>query len=400
MWSLELFRTVDGHRLGELPLVAFSFALTVRDARMDGDPTGLSEDVATGLTFTHDMLERAGWIDRATEGWQARLADMFMPDKHGIMALFNGEPIVGGPIGNPVAFSHGRVVLSVDGLHQILARRYVVPETFRADRQLHWSGLTLGSIAKRAVEQVMSKPSGALPINLPEDQADIHERTYQGFNVANLAARDILEKLSDVENGPDIILRPKTDGNRFTWDLVTGTATDPWIGQDTVHDFEQGSTDVETITADLSTEYIAHRVYAVGGESDVATPARRYSTTVPDGWPLLEAVVSDTDIRYPDDGDDLTAEERTHLTDNANRLLDGIGKALLASSPVVQPRMRVRADGSTPLGRFWPGELAQVTVHESAPFTPGTYLWRVLAISGSVEGSVELVFDPVSLDRT
>lgn len=400
MWSMELYRTVDGLRLGELPLVAHRWRRSVRDGNLDGAPDGLSESETMGLRWSYDSLDAAGWIDRGAPSWGGLLADLLMPMKHSIMLLRDGVPLAGGPIDDPVSFGATEVSLSVSGIESLWMRRFLVPERFAADRQIHWSGVSLGSIAKRAVELAMEKPSGMLPVEVPVEESARHERTFQAFNVANLDIASVLEKLSDVDGGPDIVFRPKVDGDRFVFDMIVGSARDPWIGQDTVHDFEQGSTDVESVECDVSARYVAHRVYAVGGESDVSTPVRRYDSRIPDGWPLLEEVVSDTDIRYPDEGEELTDAERAKLVENADARLDELGRSALQSFPVVQPRVFVRAGGSTPLGRFWPGELVDVTVHDAPPFEAGTHRWRLLEMLGDSTESVELVFDPVVLGRT
>ena len=403
MFSLELFETVTGARLGELPLRPFVASIGIRGSSLEGRPDGVTGDDLGALAWTVHELEAAGWINRAERGWQNRLRGMFMPVRHGIMLLWDGVPIAGGPIGSPVEASLTEVRVMVDSLGALFARRHVVPEqSYGAARQLHWKNLTLGSIAARVVGQGMAKPAGALPIDFPPDKQGGHERTFQGFNVANLDVRGVLAKLANVEQGPDIQFRPKIiDETRFGWDLLTGN---PHLGQSTIHDWEQGSPDVLTVDALLSAEFVAHRVYAVGGESDVSTPVLRRDIRVPDGWPLLERVVTDTDISYTPPREGSKRAEPTKLELEMQRLraearLRALANAHLARFPLLQVTARVRA-GVNRLGEFWPGEVARFAIHDHPLITPGVHDLRILSMRVDETGVIDMIFDPIEVDQT
>lgn len=387
MWSLELFRVVDGTRLGELPLVPFSWDRKVRDGRMAEPPQGAGQQSLSSFSFTMPALESAGWISRNDSHWQQRLLAMFMPKRHGIMALWDGTPIVGGPIADPVTIDATKIAVTVDGITKLLETRFVVPESFSARRQVTFKNLSLGTIAKRVVQQAMAKPAGALPITFQDDEKAGNERNYQAFNVANLAASQLLDNLSNVINGPDIDFRPYIRGpQHFAFHMHTGSKSSPWIGQSTLHDFEVGSTDVSELTATYSTAYTAHRVYGVGGNSDVSTVTVRVGVDdtagveVPKDFPLVERVHSDSQVLKPD-------------------LLKRQAEGRLLTHPIVQPTLSVRADGTTPLGRFWPGDMCRVTVHDSPVFADGTYEWRILGMSGDAGKTVKLDFDPVEVTK-
>lgn len=385
-WSLELFRTVDGLRLGELPLVDFSWSLGLREGHLDGPPTGVGEADVTSLEFSLDALTDTGWINPEVRGWQNTLLHLFMPIKHGIMLLRDGAPLVGGPIGGVVSITETGVSLDVDSWATILGSRFVVPESlvkglWTGDRQIRFAGQSLGTIGKSAMVKAMEKPSGALPFTFPVDEAARHERTYQAFNVANLSVADIHEKLANVISGPDITYRPYVASpQKFAWRYMAGSNRDPYLGQDVLHDWEYGSEDVHGLTVDVSAEFIAHRVYGVGDGQDVGTLVTRRDVEVPPEWPLIEKVVSDSGIKKLD-------------------LLNEFADGHLNQWPLAQPRMTVRADGSTPLGTFWPGEMARVTVSGHPAFPDDTYDFRILSMSGDAGENVELVFDPVVITQ-
>lgn len=383
-YTLELFRTTDGLRLMELPKVPFSWSMSVRDANMEGVPDNLSDSNTTGLHFSLDAL--ATVIDLDSAGWQERIRSTLTPTKHGIMALWDGVPIVGGPIATQVDIDRSGVSLSVGSYWDILARRYVVPEdNYRSDRQISQTGQQLYSIARYIIQTAMSKRAGFLPIVLPEWAYGSHMRTWQAFNVSNLGATKLLEEMSDVEGGPDLLLRPRVASDqRFEWVLHYGTDLNPHIGQTTINDWEELSESAGELTATLSSAYVAHRVYGVGDGSDIGTHTVRVDSEVPPEWPLLESVASDSNI---------TAE-----ADQDKSRLRSYARGYLNAYPVVGLRLPVRADGVNALGTYWPGEIARITTRGNPALPDGSYGLRILSISGGPDGVVELEFDPMLLE--
>lgn len=311
-WTLELFRTVDGLRLGELPSTAFTWTSGLRTGQMEGKSTGLGSQELGGLKFSLDSLEQSGWLDRTQPGWQARLASTLMPVKHGIMALYDGRPIEGGPIGENVDIDPDGYRLTVDSFSKLLRDRYLVPEDFTPTKQITAKGRALGALAMRALEVGMAKPSGGLPVELPPVEVGTDSQIWKAYNVASLSVLEKIESLADVDGGPDIAFRPKVaDDSHFVWEAQHGTSTQPYLGQSVVQDWEEGSPDVESLTARLSAAHVAHRVYAVGGGNDVSTPVEREQDLPRDGWPLIERVVTDSSISAVPDQDEWkkTAEE-------------------------------------------------------------------------------------------
>lgn len=375
-WTLQRFRTVDGLIMGGLPAVDFSWSRSVRDGSMSAPIQGLGSEEATGITLSLDALESVGVMDRSLAGWQDTLREAFLPKKYGIVASWDGIPIVAGPIADDVDVSSSDIEVSVGGITDILSRRFLVPEDFNSSMRYYWSGLSLGTIAKRIVQAVQNKPSGGLPITYDDDEASYRERTYWAYNVSNLSASYLLENISNVINGPDIDFRPYLrDQSHVAWHMHFGTENNPYIGQDALHDWEQGSPSVGNVAAKISTEFVAHRVYGVGDGEDEGTRVGRSDTTILQNWPFLEAVVSDSDW---------TSDE----------LLKANTDATLSSMPLMQLSVQVRADGVTPLGLFWPGDLCNITVHTFPTLSPGTYQSRIQAMSGDSGSNVTLTLDP------
>lgn len=375
-WELLRFRTVDGRVMGKLPPVDFSWSRSVRDGSLDAPVQGLGAEDATGITFSLDALESAGVIDRKAGRWQDRLREALLPKKYGIAALWDGVPIVAGPIKDDVDVDASSVSLSVGGVTDILSRRFLVPESFGASMLYHWSGLSLGTIAKRIVQQVQQKPSGGLPITYDADETADGERTYNAYNVANLSASCLIENISNVINGPDIDFRPyMLDPAHVAWHMHFGTEANPYIGQGSLHDWEQGSLSVGNVTAKVSSEYIAHRVFGVGDGQDEGTRVGVANVSVPEYWPFLEAVASDSEWTSDD-------------------LLQAHIQADLSNLPLMQLSMEVMADGTTPLGMFWPGDACQITTHGFPTLTDATYLSRIQSMSGDSGRVVTIELDP------
>ena len=381
-FSILRFRVTDGLILGELPMVSLSWARVIRDGQMNAPKSTRSQTISS-ITWPVSALEEAGVIDRSRTGWQSDLSEALMPTKVGLALCWDGTPIIMGPIASPRKTDGTSVQVTVDGISTLLSSRFVVPEDFSATAKLSFSGLSLGTIAKRAVQQGLAKPGGGLPITFDDDQtatddAD-HKRTYNAYNIANLSVSHVLELLSQVTDGPDIEFRPEiVDDQHLGWHMYTGTEQDPYIRQSVTPTFEEGGDGVESVSVETSTEYLAFRVYGTGDGTDEGTRVVKVDgaqDALANHWPLIEVVESDTDW-------------------NTDPLLLAHAKTFISETPLQQVTMTVRADGPTPLGRFWPGMMCQVTLHDQADVLPGTYPLRIQSMSGDATNSVKLVFDP------
>jgi hypothetical protein len=73
-----------------------------------------------------------------------------------------------------------------------------------------YTGLWLGTIAKRLVAQAMSWTGGDLPIVLPSDESSTdpeHQRTYLGADFKPIG--EALKQLMEVQGGPEINFQPR-----------------------------------------------------------------------------------------------------------------------------------------------------------------------------------------------
>lgn len=389
-WSLEAVRTMDGLRLGDLPMVPLSWSRQVRDGKLEGPHEGDSAQAVSSIGLPYDALHACGVVNITRRGWRRELMHTLMPVMTGAALVWDGLPIILGPfVGTPV-LGEDELSVNVGGVTDILAHRVVTPEQFSARARFEYKGLSLGTIAKRVVQQALAKPNGGLPISFEADEtaaddAD-HIRTYNGFNVANLFASDLLSKIANVGGdsvggvyGPDIDFRPEVvDSLHYGWHMYTGSEHDPWISQPEVHDWEEGSAGTGRLTARFSADQMAHRVYGVGDGQDEGTRVTRVDSQPAEFMPLMETVVSDSQWTT----DELVAQH---------------ARSALSPAPLMGASLTVRADGAPQLGQFWPGDLARVTTHDSDDFGTDTQILRIQQMQGDETGDVTLTFDPAPM---
>lgn len=302
----------------------------------------------------------------------------------GVLLVWDEIPIYAGPvIGDPY---ESRTALHVDcgGFRSILARRIVVEEqtdwTQTSFTTVSFKGYSLGTIAKKVVQKAQLKPGGQLPISYPipdetaADDAD-HERNYQGYNLANLYANDVLTKLSNVRNGPDIMFRPRyLSSQKITLDMWHGTETNTRIRQLTtpVWDTTAEAGSVSDMQMTSTGSYQTDRVFAIGAGMNEGTLIRVAEDTsrVVAGFPLLETT-------YPSN-----SENASVVQAHADGSLQSNHKKLL------EVQMTVRADGVYPLGTFWPGNQVQLVLQGWKAIKDGVHTARLLNMNGSLTNNV------------
>lgn len=362
-WSAYLIRTASGQIGPQVGVSSASWSIPLNDT--ETAKIGLIKSSLPRFTTQY-------WL----EPWWG-----------GILLMWNDVPIFAGPIiGRP---SEGFTEVSVDcsGIRSLLARRFVTPElqdwTTLSSQVISYSGLALSTIMKNVVQVAMSKPGGSLPISFPIPDAtgpndDIHVRTYRSFNISNLNCDDVLTKLSNVINGPDVIFRPRLlDASKFVWDMWTGTELQPRISQnmtpvwDTTAD--QGS--VTDMSVTMTGAYQASRVYSIGAGQDEGTLIRVVEDLTPTavGYPLLEIQIKTGDSEDP------------NVVSNW-----GTAKLNANKTPIAEVSMNVRADGIYPLGQFWVGNQIEFYSKGWLSLTDGVHKARLLNISGDLTEDVKL----------
>lgn len=360
MWSAYLFQTVTG-KLG--PKVEFE---------------------SVGWSMELNGVETLDLRLRKSELPKLNLNYWLAPWWSGIVLFWKDTPIVAGPIITRPYESFEFVNLGCGGIRSVLAKRFVVDEYTNWDDlpkygNIRRFGLSLGTIASEVVRVVQRKPGGSLPITYAvADALGNHERNYRGFNIANLTADDVLTKLSNVSNGPDIMFKPRLirDGV-LTFDFWTGTDVQPRIYQKytPVWDTTSQKGSVSNMNVITTGSYQTGRVYAVGTGQDEGTVIKVATDQrlVQKQYPLLE-----TSISYSDSEDPAVVTSHALSNLQAN------------DEPLVEIQMSVRIDGEIPIGQFWPGDLIDVVTKDWIALADGTHQMRLLSISGDSSNIVRV----------
>lgn len=367
MWTANLFRTTTGNIGPRLNYSDMSWSIELN---------GIESISMTLRKSDLPQVDLNYWLS----AWWA-----------GVVLMWDGVPVVAGPIITRPSESVNTVQISCGGIRSILAARVIVDEQddwSKLNKSIvSYSGLSLGTIAKRVVAKAQQKPGGNLPISFPiadetaADNAD-HQRNYKGFDVQNLNCDDILSKLSNVRNGPDILFKPRLIREDYlTFDLWHGTEQEPRIRQNVtkVWDTTPARGQVADMTVNYTGTYQASRVFSLGAGSDekllirVSTNERELQK----GYPLLERVINRGSSENP-----ATVQGYADSEIRTNE------KALL------EIQMTVRGDEEIPLGSFWPGDLATVITSGWLSIPDGPTQMRILSLTGDGSSNVK-----VSLQR-
>lgn len=302
----------------------------------------------------------------------------------GVVVFWNDTPIVAGPILARPSESFEDVTISCGGIRSVLAKRTVNDEFVNWDLlpkegRVSFSNYGLGTIAKKVVQRVQQKPGGILPISyaLADEQAG-HERNYEGFNVSNLNCDDVLTKLSNVINGPDIMFKPRLlRPGILTFEMWTGTEAQPRIQQKyrPVWDTTASTGLVSGMNVVYTGTYMVSRVYAIGPGQDQGTMIKVVTDTGPlsRDYPMLEGTLSTGSSENPDV---VTSHGLSNLEAN--------------NGPLTELQMTVRADGTTPIGDFWPGDLVEVVTKGWLSLPDGKLQMRLLSITGDHTNNVKI----------
>lgn len=357
--------------------------------------------MTTGQIGPQIQLENASWSvslnDIESVSIQLRKSDLprvdlkywLSPWWAGIILMYDGLPIVGGPIVSRRSESFNYIYLDVKGIRQILAKRLVVQEmsdwSKLAASTVYWKGLSLGTIAKKVVQTATApKAGGALPISYPiKDQTVIddadHQRTYKGFNIGNISCHDVLTKISEVSRGPDIMFKPRLiRDDQLTFDMVYGDEFDPRIDQlnTPIWDTTAQKGSITDLDVTHTGAHQTNRVFASGAGQDAGTLIKVITDekNIQLGYPLLETTLSSGD------------------TTNGNVVLAHAKGSLQANiTGLTEIQMTVRAEDENYMGSFWAGDLAYVVLDNSwLSLQPGQNKMRILNINGGLSNEVKL----------
>lgn len=309
------------------------------------------------------------------------------------LAVLNGDTFIeAGPIWRrQVTSSKREVTLSAVGMWSYFDHRYLLPLAARAtdfyipDRSkdaepgdlipnpaldTNLAGLSLGTIAKRWVQQARTWGGGDVPVVFMPDEFGIHERNTPAVDFQNLG--DSLHDLTDLEDGPDIEFRPlwTDDGQGVEWLLRTGTNAEPRLRSKQVHlwDFSAPKPGVKNLDIDEDATNLVSTAWTTGGRSsNTALVSHVYADTLPDaGYPMLEDVDS------------------THSTVSRLSTLNGYGRERLRVDS--KPRQFFTFDAATDrapyLNDLNVGDLCDIRIGRHDWLPRDTYRAEIASISG------------------
>lgn len=309
-------------------------------------------------------------------------AYLWQPPTGGVLLTHTGPdgieyPIIAGPIhdwGNEQANS---LEIKAAGVRYFFEHRVI-------HQNLRFTKTTLGEIAWALAVHGMDRPGGQFPLvhGTLADSGD-RERTYDAWNVANNLIAKRWTELSNVINGPDIMIRPAWANEGRTaiqWVFVHGTEQYPFIAQEWVPDFDTTAAagEIADITVASSGKNIAYRIWCTGaGEGEgTAIAWAEGLTAIVQGAPYLETVMSDADQA------------------NIAVLRQKAEGALAARQKMIdQVTLKFPANSrKTPLGAFFVGDVAAVTTRGWMSIPDGARDMRIIKMSGSLESEVTIDF--------
>lgn len=405
-----------GRRIATIPVSAATWSVAHRGVgSIDVDiPLGATEfrrlerKVLSGLYPSGTLLpgptllptaETAAW--KAGDGLRPEFLNAIEPARTFAAVLQGDNVICAGPIwAHDFDIATGTLrVKAASDIRSIFDHRYVmgvIAGTAWAEWVVTYTGLSLGTIAKRLVELLMSHTGGNLPIVLPADEtapADAdHTRTYKGHELATTAAR--IDQLMGVLGGPDIAFEPRLTADRMgvEWVMRVGTEAQPLLfqgGLDHVWDSRVPRGGVSGLSVHRDGGGLASRSWATGSGVDQALMmARKDDPALTDGgFPLLEVIESRSSVLVQSTLDSWAA-----------------GNLSVAARPWMTWTASVRADMSPLLGAYRVGDFAKVWVPKSHPYLSlllpeGFHRARITNIAGDLGSDVKLTLAPVMESR-
>lgn len=207
----------------------------------------------------------------------------------------NGVILDAGPIWETeFDFDTWELSITAAGLRSYYDYRFVLP----ANVSTHYgsdstfSNLSLQTIAKRVVQQAQAWTNGALPLVFENDIAGTNSRSYLGADLQTVS--EVLTKLSEVSNGPDIEFRPEftSDRSKVQWRVVTGSPELRQSGADWVFDMSVPVSPVRAASKKRSARAFSTRDWETGGTpsgASVPITATATNATLTDAnYPIFE----------------------------------------------------------------------------------------------------------------
>lgn len=256
-----------------------------------------------------------------------------------------------------------------------------------AASSLSYSGLSLGTIAKRLVQEAQAHTGGTVPVVYQADEAGVNTREYPGNGLASVGQR--LQELSGVLNGPEMDFAPRLTADRtgIEWAMRTGTTAAPQLAQpglDWMVDTSVPRGDLGGLSVTEDASKVANRAFAKGSGTDKATLISRPGTAPAQwdaGYPLLESAESYGSV-----------EEQSTIDSHA------AGDLAANDRPWQTWGLKVPVDRR--VGAARPGDWWAVRVGDDHVFLEaGLYRSRMASMSGSLDGEfAEVSLVPTEVD--
>ena len=310
------------------------------------------------------------------------------PGKSFLAAVVDGVVVEAGPIwARSYDRATGELTLNARGLWSYFDHRTLLPDLgvqpvvdpvtgeSAAYANSAWSGLSLGTIGKRIVEQSMTWPGGDLPIVFEADKAGANERNYVGAELPVIG--QMLQNLTEVDDGPDIEFRPRwsTDRLGVEWLYRSG---DPRIASSSVMllDTTVPSSPVKDLTVDDSAARMGSLGWCSGGRSaDVSLVERSLDPLLLDaGFPLMERVDS----------------SRSSVKEQATLLAYAVELARTGRKSLAQWSVAVHTggDGEPLVTDFSVGDFVDIKLGGDLFIPDDVYRRRIVNISGQADDPI------------
>ena len=385
MWQPYLCETMTGLIKSPIDIPSFSWEMSVGDSALaTTKDKGTGEGEASSITVPWTAVPASDAAGRSSALSSVRRGIVLMwheeEDGDGL-----GRPIIYGAIGQrkDTALDTSFDLLSPLTL---LGNRVAVPEGVfgtggngQTRGQISYKNLSLRAIVSDLGRISTAKPGGCLPIDWSySGERGPRERTYYNYNVGNNSCKKLFEDISNVENGPDIQLRPYLyDSQHVRLRLLAGSESEPYLGQSSLRRLTWPGT-----INDLTVDHLGpvSRVYATGAGSEDEQMGYLASDTslqsMSDPYPLVEEVVSFSD-------DDNFSVLKSHA--NARLAVD--------KYPVMQITATINVTGKQIIGSLWPGEVVELAIDGFPTLPDGVYNQRVMSMRGDESDNVTIIFD-------
>lgn len=402
---------VTGRRLTQVPVSALSWSVEHRGAtRIDVSIPLAAEALQSlsrstwGLYPSSDLFlpfypTPEAWVYGPSGSIRPEFIASLDPWRCFLAVAVDDVIVAAGPIlphaYDPVSRS---LRVSAVGMDQVFANRTVVgaeaswPGGNPAAWTATYSGLSLGTIAKRLIELGLAAPGGALPVVLPADEAGTHERTFHGFELGKVWQR--VEQIMAVESGPDVRFTPRFQGDLkgVEWVLEAGSNAAPMLtqtGDPWVFDAQAVRGQVAGMSVQRDPSGMASRAFVTGEGMETSLLVERATnpTLTGQGFPALDAVEARS-----------TVSQRPTLASYAAATVRRNAR------PYVTWGLSVKADQYPRLGQYRSGDFARVWTPRDDPYLSailpaGQHTARIVRVTGDLSPFARVDFAPVLESR-